>query len=523
METRRSPRIAGFFLRHYVELLTAFAALFVVQFGTVPFDFTPFGEGESRPFLNVWTFVYADAVSNLFLFVPLGVFLQWCLLKRGMGRASAMLLTLFFSALLSGGIEWIQMYSPSRVSSLADLVCNVLGAGVGASVSSVGRLFVPPFIGAAIFEFHDRPLAAIAKSYCALLIVCATIPFSFSFDSSRLKSAVRNSVFVPFGESAALQSLQDQAEAEGDAIAIDLVRLQALRRWLRWAAETASFVVLAWLVVALLRCDYGFGSRAATALGMWLCGLFAVALSVLQFPVVSRGSDATDVLFRFLGTCGGILTHSFYIRPFGAIADSNMSRRWRRMAGIACVATFCHILFSGVIPLTFTLPQGGVWETVATRATLPFIAYFATRFDVMMIDVMEKFVAYAVLAALLATCWTRTSRLDFGPRLVRIALVCVGLSFLIECLQLFIPVRVVSLTDPILAAAGCVVGVIVQERAVRFYRYSSASEALGPDDRPPTPKQMRGLTLTDALVGSLTDPDSSAPAEPSPTQTQRPV
>ena len=144
------------------------------------------------------------------------------------------------------------------------------------------------------------------------------------------------------------------------------------------------------------------------------------------------------------------------------------------------------------------------------------MAYFVTRFDLMMTDVMEKFTSYAVLAALLATCWTRLARTDMWPRLIRITTICVALSSLFECVQMFIPIRAVSLTDPILAAAGCIVGVVIQERAVRFYRFSVAEEVLGPDDRPATPEQMRGLTITDSLIASLADPSVHAPTEPSP-------
>jgi len=513
-----------FLLQYHVELLTAFAFLFILQCGTVPFDFTTDTLAlRVRHFFDtsVSTFTYPDAVSNVFLYVPLGVLLHWSMCRAKMSRAAAMLTTIGVAGLLSGGIEWLQAYSPSRVSSLIDLVCNLIGAGLGASVASVARGIVPRVIGGVMFEFHERPAAAIVKSYCGLLVVCATLPFSFSFDASQLKKAVQTSTFVPFGTSEAHRSLQEQADAGGDARTKALARWETMSRWSRWTAEAASFVVLALLLEALLRNDYGFGRRSAAALVWWLCGLLAVALSVLQFPVVSRGCDVTDILFRLVGVGCGMVTQSIYAPPRERLTGAALGHRRRTLAGIGCAATFVYIVYTGIVPFTFAYPKGGVWGPLTATEFLPFMAYFVARFDLMMTDVMEKFASYAVLAALLATCWTRLARLDMWPRLIRAMTVCIALSSLIECVQMFIPIRVVSLTDPILAAAGCIVGVIVQERATRFYRFSVAEEVLGPDDRPATPEQMRGLTIADSLIASLADPSTDAPTETSPAPSRR--
>jgi VanZ family protein len=525
MNASRAPHPATkFLLQYHVELLTAFAFLFILQSGTVPFDFTADTLAlRVRHFFDasVSTFTYPDAVSNVFLYVPLGVLLHWSLCRARMSRVTAMLTTIGVAGLLSGGIEWLQAYSPSRVSSLIDLVCNLIGASMGASVSSVARGIVPRVIGGVMFEFHERPAAAVVKSYCGLLVVCATLPFSFSFDASQLKKAVQTSTFVPFGTSEAHRSLQEQADAGGDARTKALARWETMSRWSRWTAEAVSFAVLALLLEALLRSDYGFGRRAAAALVWWLCGLFAVTLSVLQFPVVSRGSDVTDILFRLLGVGLSLVAKSVYVRHRGGSDDVALGQSGRTLAGVGCAATFAFIVYTGIVPFTFAYPKGGVCGPLTATEFLPFMAYFVTRFDLMMTDVMEKFASYAVLAALLATCRTRLAQWDMWPRLIRVMTVCIALSSLIECVQMFIPIRVVSLTDPILAAAGCIVGVIVQERAVRFYRFSVAEEVLGPDDHPATPEQMRSLTITDSLIASLADPSADAPTETSPAPSRK--
>jgi hypothetical protein len=177
---------------------------------------------------------------------------------------------------------------------------------------------------------------------------------------------------------------------------------------------------------------------------------------------------------------------------------------------------FVYIVYTGLIPLTFNLGHGGPAASIASESFLPFFAYFVTRFDLMMDDVMEKFVSYALFAALLVTCWARAGRVATSSRVFVVAAVGVAISVVIEIAQMFIPVRVTSLTDPILAAAGCAVGVLGQEYAVSFYRFASTHEMLGPAEAEPRPTMVGDLAPADALIASLAEPRQDAPVEPSP-------
>ena len=99
---------------------------------------------------------------------------------------------------------------------------------------------------------------------------------------------------------------------------------------------------------------------------------------------------------------------------------------------------------------------------------------------------------------------------------------CVLVSSVIETVQLFNSVRVASLTDPILAACGGLIGVVAQTQFASFYRYAVTHDAQGPASPIPEPLQepdapsARGFTLSDALIGSLADPYDDAPIEPEP-------
>ncbi|MCH8243038.1 MAG: hypothetical protein IH897_10565, partial [Planctomycetes bacterium] len=104
-----------FLFRYGTEMLAAAAVLFILQTGLVPFDFEWRAGGRgSDDFFGVATssFTFPDIISNLFLYLPLGAFLHWSLCRRVRSAVVAALLTLVLSAILSGGIEWLQAYSP---------------------------------------------------------------------------------------------------------------------------------------------------------------------------------------------------------------------------------------------------------------------------------------------------------------------------------------------------------------------------------------------------------------------------
>ena len=511
-----------FLLRRYVGLLALVAVLFVLQAGLMPFDFVggrPDAGSTALFGAKVIRLTFPDIVSNIFLYFPLGALLHWVLSPNLRSRALALPATIVVAAALSAGIEWIQAYSPARVSSIIDFTSNVLGASLGALVSWICRSVGHRWFGAGLFELRQRPQATLVKMYCLVLIVFAAIPFSFSFDSTRLKRAVKSANFVPFQAGKLDEAFTDKVLARGDYTTHAHLKWQRMKCWSRWAAECASFVVLSWLCLWVMRYDYGFGRWAAKMLVLWLGGLFAVGLSALQFPIISRTCDVTDILFRLLGLCLGLVTWSAYLRDSKRIELGMQAGAWQGLMKFGCAAAVGYIFYTGLIPLTFDLGSDGPAQSIASKAFLPFYGYFIGRFDLMMDDAMEKFACYAVFAALMAACWTGMR--GAGPKSRPLAIVAagVGISAVIELFQMFIPVRVTSLTDPILAGAGCLAGAIAQQYAVKLYRLTSSIRIGVPDAPGRAVAAGRGLAPRDALIAALADPKPDAPHEPSPRRT----
>ena len=74
-----------------------------------------------------------DIVANVALFVPLGFFFTRALPNVSLRRRA--LLTLFSALLLSGSVEYFQVYCHNRIPSTTDILTNVLGAGLGAMLA----------------------------------------------------------------------------------------------------------------------------------------------------------------------------------------------------------------------------------------------------------------------------------------------------------------------------------------------------------------------------------------------------
>ena len=183
-------------------------------------------------------------------------------------------------------------------------------------------------------------------------------------------------------------------------------------------------------------------------------------------------------------------------------------RQLRRLAQTGCVAAAAYIFYTGVIPLTFDTAHGGPGVAFGSKGFMPFWGYFIARFDVMMADAMEKSASYIIFAACWAASRSPSMHQNAWTRTLLIVTAGVLLSTLIEIVQMYIPVRVTSLTDPILAAAGCLTGVLAQNHGARFYRFS-VSLVAGVEPR------LESLPPADRLVATLTETNPDAPVEPS--------
>ena len=513
-----------------LALLVAATLGFVLLTGLNPFDFRFTAPASVSPFrwLAARTdFAPSDLVSNLFLYVPVGAVFQWTLSSVLQRRFVSLILATGAAGLLSLSIETAQVYSPSRVPSVADLVCNTLGAAVGAS-AALATLWIGPHLrAAALAELRARPQAVLCKAYAAVLVILALLPFSISFDPGLLRKSVRSINLVPFA-SVALQS----PGTHGVSLAPDehqrlLAEWSRLKLWSGWTAEAASFLLLALLVTSVFRGDYGFGGLTSIVLTVWVGTGLAIGLSLAQIPVITRDVDVTDVLFRIFGLFVGVAVRRRHGRNHRQLAEDDprpFSRRAQQTL-LACVAAY--ILYTGLIPLRFD-SAGADGSFFRGRVEwLPFHGYYLTRFDWMVEDLAEKMVAFGLLGGLIGLAVRRARQGSTSRSAWAAAAAATAFSLPIELTQAFSPVRVASVTDLLLAGCAAAAGVLLFEKASTVWRSCTLKRVQTESfDVHPLPQGRErfpsDLTLTDALIDNLTRVDPRAPREVAPTPAAKP-
>jgi hypothetical protein len=81
-----------------------------------------------------------DAIVNIAGFVPLGLATCFCLrFWTGWSMSRCVAMTILVGASASLAIELLQVFLPTRDSSLADLVANILGTALGAEAAGIGK------------------------------------------------------------------------------------------------------------------------------------------------------------------------------------------------------------------------------------------------------------------------------------------------------------------------------------------------------------------------------------------------
>ena len=125
----RRSRLVGYFTVTYLVL--------VVYTSLHPFSEWRAPAQEVRIFLTApWPayFTWTDLIINVLAYVPAGALLTLVLMPYFRGAAAATLATVL-AIILSLIIEVFQVFLPGRIPSNADLLCNTLGALLGASLA----------------------------------------------------------------------------------------------------------------------------------------------------------------------------------------------------------------------------------------------------------------------------------------------------------------------------------------------------------------------------------------------------
>ena len=165
-----------------------FVSGFIIYGSLFPFDFL----GSPKPMdeLLQWQFPgnIPDAIDNFLLFVPLGIALQVCF--RGLGK---LLVASIIALLLLGlGVQWIQLYLPTRTASLIDVTWNGIGLVAGL-ITAIPFRYI--FISEA--EVGKTATDRFAMLLVLIWFFYESFPFVPTLDVGELRTHIKSVVLAP--------------------------------------------------------------------------------------------------------------------------------------------------------------------------------------------------------------------------------------------------------------------------------------------------------------------------------------
>jgi len=456
-----------------------------------------------------------DILPNILLYVPLGTGLYLTARRRSWPRILALIAAASLSALISIAAEWSQQFAPPRVASWVDVASNTVGGWVGALMGRMCRRLWNLMVGYFRRELRRTPLTAVARAYVALLIVTGVIPLDFTFDASRIGQAAKNAQLVPFGQLGRWDRQTRKALATDDRPAWTSTRRERIDFWLDQTAEAAAFGLLGLLMgMAFIR-EHAAGRFGSCAFASLKALQWASLLSVLQFFVLSRGFDTTDILVRTTAACAGALVASATTGRRGDSfrpAPRHLTRMDRNTAALLTLCIVAYILCRDCSPFALKPEGPPAHESWREIGLIPFAGYFLPRISTAADDILYKFLRFAVFGAAAALAFGLHSRHGSYHRLaMRIAARGALLSLVAEIAQIMIPTRYTDLTHILLAASGSYFGAIAARWARDYYRAvrygMTAVEAAQPVAASPESKAA-------VLNADIPAPGPDAPVEP---------
>jgi VanZ family protein len=448
--------------KRWIDLLTVLYGLFLVYSSGVPFDFSSHAPSDARgQFLGVHITDVSlpDIMSNVAIYLPLGLLLRSAFGRRRLSPVVAALSALCVASALSFVMEWLQTLLVSRVSSIADCACNVLGAAVGVLLYTPNSVLARRMEAAIRVELCKDTTGLHVGLWGLLITAAALVPLDLALDRSLLAHAARDAYFVPFAKGARLVELAEPYSVEPFSVynraAIDLWHLR-----IDYVVDVLLFAVLAVLVARRWRAR-GSGLVESAFRATAVATATAILVTAAGLFVMSVGFDMTRVLTRALGGALGALL-------FGAVSAVGAHRRLRsgadsgrRYRGMLIGVVATCLFYIGVrqlVPFHFTAdasvadPQRIEW--------LPFHMYTMAKLPAAALDALQKSFRFLVFGAAVAMLRTGRKKPVGWGLAIGVGGCMAAFVAGLEVLQYWLPGRVPSVTDVLLAWTVTALGVV---------------------------------------------------------------
>ncbi|NOT01371.1 MAG: VanZ family protein [Phycisphaerales bacterium] len=439
----------------WIGFLTCLYTGLLVYASSIPFDFSSSAAADGIPtFLGIpiVELRIPDAMSNLALYLPFGMLCRAWMQRRGAGGLGAAVGTVLAAAGISFAVESCQDYSLTRVASVADLFCNVLGAFMGVLWLTPERFLYRKTVATAAGEIERDAAGVLLAGWAIVTALVALAPLDLTIDVSHVAGALRHAHFIPLEKHAGMveQARWNIAPVVAAAAAVDLWQLR-----LDYVADVAVFAVTGALAAHWSRRGGHTNTRAAIQ-AMLIGVAIGVVTTCAELFVMSVGFDGTRIVTRSLGAMvGGCV--------FGMVRfDARRVTPWR-LAALACGV---YIVARAWAP--FCLDRV-FWKTGGSAIEwLPLHAYSLGKLPQAAADGLHKSARFLLLGFLLAGGWLTLGVVVTRRRRIATGCVVAIAATLLELVQQLIPGRYPAITDVILASLMTPVGIVVAQRLHRF-------------------------------------------------------
>jgi len=423
--------------------LAGAVSAFAIYASLIPFEFRPVRlERAAARFEGIMLSPRAERTSrsnylaNALLFVPIGFGLAGALLADRPGRARAALAVpaaLSISVGVSGTAEFLQIFTPQRIVSKADVTAQTLGAvlGIAAWLAAGDRL--ARWLRTASDRQRGDRVARALSAYAFVWSFVGLAPFDLTVDLGTIASRYRRGLI-------SLSPFPDPGlpvpQLVWDAFAAAMS-----------AAPLGALGLVGWTGLGARR-----HSRAAFVFG----AAFVVSIEAAQIFIRSHAAHLADVLWGLLGVAAGVwagrraLQHRQAIAALPARAVS-----WRALAALAA---WCGVLcLYHWQPYDFTADTEMVKGKLDRMSLVPFVGYWSGPDLNTFRNVLVK-LALAVPFGAIAAFAADTAVL--GPRVVTAVsvLAAAGVFAALEAGQLLLPSRMADPTDVLVSVAGAAAG-----------------------------------------------------------------
>jgi glycopeptide antibiotics resistance protein len=445
-----SPHSEGLPSIRHISVNTSLAVIAIIVYGSlVPFDLTWSRARTLHEWIAAVPFTpwrqYADG-TDLLVNVAVGLLLGFVLMgaERPVGRPNVLATSLAvlkvagLSAMLSGGLELLQVLSPTRQSSWNDVWSETCGAASGAMLCAFVGPTVTEWFRDGASERRLGPFAGwVLQLYVPVYLLARLTPFGTG-------QAAEIAAKYNGGRAVMLASIHP-----ADALLLTLFDFAGAALL---AVPVGAVAVIGWRARRPVR------SLAHAAV---VAAAVVASAGLVEAFVWPRGVAARHLVAAALGAGVGMAVAFGFVRGrFHVMAHTPRARRWcAALAALWTVALLAHAWY----PFNFQLSAEIVGGRLSRMSLAPFGFYywyaiyivspFAAAHETLLNVLMSIPLGFLVRAA-----WPGIG----APRGQRPNRSVLALALLvpvaIEAGQLFLPMRFADITDAIAGIAGVLAG-----------------------------------------------------------------